>query len=821
LLLTSVVFAADPLYKNPQAPIEARINDLLSRMTLEEKVAQLGGDQTAMSTPRNDRLGIPQLLMSDGPLAVRWDKSTVFPGGLAMAASWDVDLVTRIGAALGREFRGKGRYIALGPCINLMRDPRGGRSFEGMGEDPYLIGRLATAYVLGMQSEKCVSVVKHYACNNQEDGRGENDVHVDERTLREVYLPHFRAVVRDGHALGIMAAYNKVNGEHCAENTHLLRDILKDDWGFEGFVVSDWGACHSTVESINGGLDCEMPTASFYDNRLVAAVKAGKVKEATIDDSVRRILRLKFWSGEFDRPVKPNEKAVNTKQHQQLALEAAREAIVLLKNDGNLLPLNRASVHSIAVIGPNAAVARPDGGGSAQGTPYYATDPLTSIRNHAAPGTEIVYAQGCPMPNEGTLSPIPSSALAPPDAAPDVHGLRGEYFANQNVQGQPVLTRVDPIVGFDWGTGSPDAKVPSEHFSARWTGTFTPPTSGDYLIGTGTDDGGRLWIDDKLVIDDWRDHGYEEHRARMALQAGRSYKIRMEYYQNTGLALAKLVWQEPGKPVDTFAEARDAARKCDVAVVVVGTSPGIESEGHDRDTLALPEGQDALIKAVAEANPKTIVAMVTGSVCLVSPWINNVSAAVQAWFDGQEGGTALADVLFGDYNPGGKLAVTLPRSDEQLPPFNNSYETVAEGRGYRYYDAQKINPEFPFGYGLSYTTFRYGAATVSPQTASTSTPITVKVDVTNAGKRAGAEIVQLYVHASGVAAPRPPQELKAFARLYLQPGEKKTATLTIKPEDLGYWDVTARRFITETGAYEVRVGSSSRHIRARGTFTLQ
>lgn len=822
-LVASSCSAEQPLYKDPQAPIQQRVEDLLKRMTLQEKIAQLGGDRTGMSTPENTRLGIPGFKMSDGPYGVRWDKSTCFPTLLAAGATFDPAMVERMGVDLGQEFRGKGRYVALGPCINVIRDPRGGRSFETFGEDPYLIGQLAAAYVRGEQSQKVVSVVKHFDCNNQEDGRGVNDVRVGERVLHEVYLAGFRAAVEQGGALGIMAAYNKVNGTYCAANHHILTDILKDSWGFKGFVVSDWGACHSTVGSINGGLDVEMPTANFFGKPLLDAVKSGAVSEQTIDDAVRRVLYTKFWAGVFEKPVVPDESKVNTPAHQALCLDMAREAMVLLKNKGGLLPLDASKIKSIAVIGPNAAVARPCGGGSSQINPYFAVSPLEGLQSKVGKGVRVDYLQGCMLTGNENMMPVPASALRPPAAAGAAgkQGLLGDYFANQDLQGKPKLTRVDPQVNFDWGGGAPADGMPVDHFSVCWTGTLVPTKTGSYVLGTTSDDGVRLYLNGKLLIDQWHDQGATSYSARAQLEAGHEYQIKIEYYENTGLAVARLTWAPPNQEANPFAAVRALARKDDVAIVCVGDGPSIESEGKDRETLDLPGLQDELVQAVASSNPHTIVAMVSGSAMLMDKWISRVPAVIQVWFPGEEEGNALADLLFGDADPSGRLPVTFPASEAQLPPFDNNYETIAEGRGYRYYEGAGIKPQFPFGYGLSYTTFRYGPASVTPAQVSPTGTTRVTFRITNAGRRAGTAVPQLYVHAIAPLVPWPVKRLEGFHRVELKPGQSATVTFDVTPQDLAYWDTEQKAFVTAPGRYELQVGKSSADIQSRVTLRVR
>ena len=796
-----------PTYLDSKAPIEDRIEDLLSRMTLEEKIKQLGGDETGFSTPDNERLGIPGFKMADGPHGVRHGKATCFPGSLGQACSWDTDLISRIGQALGKEFRGKGRYVGLGPCINIIRDPRGGRSFETMGEDPYLTSQLATAYVKGLQSQKVIAVPKHYACNNQENDRGINNVIVSERSLRELYLPVFRACVEDGGAMGIMSAYNKVNGLYNSENPYLLTNVLKNEWGFKGIVISDWGACHSTAASANAGLDVEMPHADYFGQSLLDAVENWEVPEEKINEAVRRVLRTKFWAGVFENPVEPDESAVNTPEHQALALEAARKAIVLLKNEKSALPLNKEKIKKIAIIGPNADVARPTGGGSSYIIPYYAVSALEGIRNKVGDDVQIDVVRGCNLGIEDSFYAIKN--LKPTNK--DQCGLLGEYYNNMYLSGEPAVRKIDASVDFDWGGESPINGINNDGFSVRWTGKLTPEKTGEYELATTTDDGSRLFLDGKLIIDDWQDHPTETHSVKVTLEAEHEYDIRFEYYENGGGAVAKLGWNMPEekKQDGTFAEARKAAGQADVAIVVVGTNAQIETEGRDRNTLALPNQQDELIEAVLQANPNTIVVLISGSAVLMDKWIDKVPAVLECWFNGQEAGNAIADVLFGNYNPSGKLPITFPLNEQQLPSFGNDYETAGESRGYRYYEKQNLKPLFPFGYGLSYTSFKYSNLKVKPQLCKLSDTVTVSVDVSNTGKQTGDEIVQLYVGDVKASVERPLKELRGFNRVTLQPGQTKTVTFTLGSDAFAFYDVDAKKFVTEPGAFKIMAGTNS------------
>jgi beta-glucosidase len=708
--------------KNAASSVDPRVKALLTQMTLEEKATMLSGSGWMESAPIA-RLGIPGIKMADGPMGVRsWVGSsaltssvtgpmkvetTSFPSGVAMAATWDTALVEREGKAIGQEVKALGRDMILGPTVNINRVPLWGRNFEGYGEDPYLAGQLAVAYVHGVQSEGVIPSVKHFDANNQEFERHRIDEKIDERTLHEIYLPAFKAAVQQGGAWSVMSCYNKVNGEHCAESDYLLNQVLKKEFGFKGFVVSDWASTYSTVPTVNAGMDLEMPGGPQLQamlarpraqeqgssggwltaDKVLAAVKAGQISEATLNDNVGRILRVIIESGIMDHPHAGGGE-VDTPEEQKVARDGETEGIVLLKNEGGLLPLDATKVHSIAVIGPNAVVARTGGGGSSLVRPKYSVSPLAGIQKRAGAGIQVTSALGV--------------------------GMEGE----------------DPA------------------------------------------------------------HDTAEARER------------------------------------DMKEATDAAAKADVAVVVVGRYNKLESEGFDVKTMDLPVGQDELIAAVEKANPHTVVVLNTGDPVTMTKWIDATPALLDMWYGGQEGGNALAAILFGDANPSGKLPVTLPKRFEDSPaaknyPGENLETNYGEGIyvGYRYYDTKNVEPQFPFGYGLSYTTFAYsdlkvGEVVVMNGNKRLSGPL-VQVNVRNTGSRAGAEVVELYVHDGHTKIDRPAHELKAFERVELQPGETKTVTLPLERSAFEYWSPVTKQWVLDPGTFEVQIGASSRDIRLR------
>ncbi len=822
------------VYKDPTAPLEARVSDLLDRLTLTEKLELLGG--TGFGTKPIERLGLPAMGMCDGPVGVRGGgegthgPATVFPSGIAMAATWDPELVERIGTGIGRELlnKGVGSHMILGPCVNIHRTPLGGRNAESFSEDPYLASRMTVAYIRGVQGTGAAACVKHYACNNQELQRGSINVRVDERALREIYLPAFRAAVQEAGVWGVMNAYNKVNGPHCSANVYLLNQVLRTDWGFDGCVMTDWGGAHNTIGVANGGTDLEMPTGAFMNpTRLEPLIADGIVTRQTIDDKVRRILRTIIRVGLLDKPHTPDNSVVGCREHRDLVREAGAAAIVLLKNEDGVLPLDPAKLSSVAVIGPNAAQNRTSMGGSGYVQPVENVHALDALRARLGETVRINYARGAALGDEA-LAAIPTEFLRPQTG--EGTGLTVRFTSGRELEGEPLLTRTDATVDFRWGAGAPDDRVPSDNFSARWTGRLVPAVSGEYTLGLTSDDGSRLFVDDRPLIDLWRDHAMETATARIALEAGREYDLRVEMYENTGEAGIVLGWRVPGATADNdplILEATAAARQSDVAILFLGVSSQLESEGRDREDLELPGLQNALVEAVVAANPRTIVVLTGGSPLMIGGWLDRVPAVLSAWYLGELGGQSTADVLFGDVNPSGKLPDTLAARREDYPDYGNypgagGNVDYAESIyvGYRHFDKHQIEPLFPFGHGLSYTTFEYSDLSISPARFAPDGQVTVGLTVRNTGTRAGEEVVQLYIHDTEPRIDKPVRELRGFSKLALRPGESKTVTMTLDPEDLAYCDVEGKSWRADAGRYELQVGASSRDIRLRGELEL-
>ncbi|MGA9350535.1 MAG: glycoside hydrolase family 3 C-terminal domain-containing protein [Anaerolineae bacterium] len=843
--------------------MKERIEELLGQMTIEEKVSMLAGSAMWYTTPV-ERLGIPAIKVTDGPNGARGGgsfagglTSACFPVGIALASTWNTELVERVGQALGEEARTKGAHILLAPTVNIHRSPLNGRNFESYSEDPYLSARMAVAFVKGVQSQNVGTAIKHYVCNDSEFQRNTISSEVGERALREIYLPPFKAAVQEAHAWSVMASYNKINGTFASENPYTLISILREEWGFEGLVMSDWFGTKSTAASVKGGLDLEMPGPPVWrGEKLLQAFQAGEVDEATIDESVRRLLGVIVKSGAFEDAEDRPERAVDKPEHRALARQVAAEGIVLLKNDRNVLPLSTDKVKSLAIIGPNAKGARIMGGGSSHVTPHYAVTPFDGIANRVGDAVKIGFEVGC---TNHKLLPLIHPAWLTPAGGQAGHGLTVEFFNNDDLSGAPVKTMLAESTELVW-FGEVDPEVNAAAFSARLTGQLTAPQAGRYTFGLSSAGQSRLYVDGQEVIDRWTGERPGELTFEMDLAAGQTCDLTVEYSKQSAVPFASLrLGCLPPMAEDAIARAAALAAASDVALVFVGLSDEWESEGFDRPDMELVGDQAALIEKVAAANANTVVVLNTGSPITMS-WLDKVAAVVQAWYPGQECGHAIADVLFGDVNPSGRLPQTFPRQLEDNPayinyPGENGRVHYGEGIfvGYRYYDKKKIEPLFPFGYGLSYTTFAYrnpsaalrrssgqgsghrlrlsAADTSTGLSASTSTGLSarvdadeglqVSVDVQNTGTRAGQEVVQLYVRDLESSLMRPEKELKAFAKVSLEPGQTRTVTLALNRESLAYYDDMERQWVAEAGEFEVLVGSSSRDIRESARFILQ
>jgi beta-glucosidase len=803
------------------ADVEKRVDSLVSKMTLEEKIEMIGGVNDFYTRPIK-RLGIPSLRMSDGPMGVHdYGLTTAYPAGIALAASWDTDLVQRFGVSMGKDARARGVHFILGPGMNIYRAPMCGRNFEYFGEDPFLASKIAVAAIQGIQSQRVIATAKHFAGNNSEFARMTLSSNIDERTLREIYLPAFESSVKDAKVGAVMDAYNLVDGIYMTQNNYLNNEILKKEWGFNGILMSDWGATHDGVGAAIGGLDLEMPSPTFMNgNALLPALKEGKLQLATLDDKVRRILRKAIEFGFFDQPQTDTEIPTFSQEGRQVALEAARGGIVLLKNSGNLLPLNASKVKTIAVIGPDAYPAVPSGGGSAETKPFSAVSFLEGISNRLGTKARVLYAVDTPNLDEVFEQ---SEFVTTPGGE---SGLKGEYFSNDALNGSPAMVRTDQHIHFDWGEGSFAPNQPIDHFSVRWTGYFVPKESGDYTFFSSADDGVRLYIGEEAVIDDWQPHAQTVDNYARHFEAGQAYKIRFEYFEAVGSAIAGFGVTRAESFIGRATKA--IAAKADAVIICVGFDPKTESEGSDR-TFQLPGGQDELIRQISAVNKNTIVVLTAGGNVDMTQWVDRVPAILHAWYSGQEGGTALAQILFGDYSPSGKLPVSFERRWEDNPTFHSYYPAKGESQvqysegvfvGYRHYDRAQTKPLFAFGHGLSYTTFEYSGLSVTPRAGNLNEPITVSFEIKNMGQREGAEVAELYVGDSHASVPRPVKELKGFAKLNLKPGESRRVTLTLDRRAFSFYDVKKKDWSAEAGEFTILVGGSSDDIRLQDKFTL-
>ena len=828
--------AASPAYLNSDLPLDSRLDDLISRMTLEEKISQM-----VNSAPAIERLGIPAYNWWNEGLhgVARAGRATVFPQAIGLAATWDADFMRRVAAAISDEARAKhhefsrrglrGIYQGLtfwSPNINIFRDPRWGRGQETYGEDPTLAGRMGAAFVQGLQGDdprylKAVSTPKHFAVHSgPEPNRHVFNAVVDERDLRETYLPQFEACVRAG-ALSVMCAYNRFAGEACCGSPRLLTEILRNEWKFQGYVVSDCGAIddmfqgHKVVSTqaeaaalgVKSG--CDLSCGTEYRS-LQEAVDKGLITEKEVDVSVKRLFRARFKLGEFD----PAEKvgyaqipysAVDSGENRALALEAARKSIVLLKNERKTLPLKK-DLEAIAVIGPNADDVEVLLG-NYNGTPVDPVTPLRGIREKVSAKTKVLSALGCEWAkNMPALEVIPSAAFRTTQGGQSVNGLTGEYFDNRDFQGEPALVRVDSQIDFNWWDGAPVEGFDADNFGVRWTGQLIPPVTGSYVLGGEGFNGFSLWLEDQLLAEFDGRHQSSKVYKTVSLVKGRPYTIKLEFFEVSGEAHMKLLWARPGRNAEQ--EALAAARQAKAVIMVMGLSPRLEGEemnvpvegfkGGDRLTLDLPALQENLLKKIAGLGKPVVLVLLNGSALSVNWAADNIPAIVEAWYPGQAGGTALADVLFGDYNPSGRLPVTFYKSVKDLPLF---VDYSMKGRTYRYFGGE---PLYPFGYGLSYAKFYY-TNLLAPRVVKMGRTADILVDVKNTGKVAGEEVVQLYVKDASATVPVPIRSLKGFQRISLAPGETKTVRFTVTPDMLSLIDDQNRR-IVEPGVFDISVG---------------
>jgi beta-glucosidase len=827
-----------PPYKNAALPLDTRVNDLVSRMSLEEKVSQMMN-----AAPPIERLDIPAYDWWNEALhgVARAGYATVFPQAIGLAATWDTSLMHQVADVISTEARAKhhdfirqnqhARYEGLtfwSPNINIFRDPRWGRGQETYGEDPYLTARLGVEFVKGLQGDdpkyfKVIATPKHYAVHSgPEPERHSFDAKAAERDLRETYLPAFRATIVEGKADSVMCAYNRTNTEPCCANKRLMTDILRGEWDFNGYVVSDCGAisdiwqghhfakseAEASAIAVKAGTD--LACGREYGS-LIQAVKNGLISESEIDTAVKRLMTARFHLGMFDPPEQVPYTRIpisenDTSAHRELSLKAARESIVLLKNDKNTLPLKK-NLKTIAVIGPNADVIEVLLG-NYNGTPSKYVTPLSGIRNVVSPMTKVLYSPGTYKIGTAAM-PIPASAFSVGGKG-SAAGLKGEYFNNRELHGEPALVRTDADVNFEWGAFSPSRKLTPQNFSVRWTGKLTPPISGKYSLGFAGNGWIRIYVDGQLLVEEFNNRRTKSITKEIDLQGARDYDLRFEYEEGANpYAAARLIWSPPNGEQSLHDDAIAKAKQADAVIVALGLSPLVEGEemevpfagfrGGDRTDIALPKAQEQLLEDVASLGKSMVLVLLNGSALAVTWARDHVPAIIDAWYPGEEGGTAIADVLFGDYNPAGRLPVTFYKSVDDLPPFT---DYRMQGRTYRYF---KGEPLFPFGFGLSYTKFKYDNLKLSSERISAGEGLTISADVTNVGESGGDEVVQLYVTHLAASVPVPIRVLAGFKRLTLKPGEKQRVSFNLVPDQMAITTDDGRRTV-EPAEFEISVG---------------
>ncbi|HTW46817.1 MAG TPA: glycoside hydrolase family 3 C-terminal domain-containing protein [Acidobacteriaceae bacterium] len=828
------VAAQGPIPDSPA--VEQQVNAMVAKLTLEQKLELIGG-QDSMFIRAEPAAGFPRLKMSDGPEGVRtWGPDTAYAGGIALAAAWDPALANRMGESIGEDARARGVNFLLGPGVDIYRAPMCGRNFEYFGEDPYLSGQTAAAYIRGVQSEGVIATVKHFDANNEEYDRHNVSSDMDERTLREIYLPAFEAAVKQGGAGAVMNSYNLLNGVHATQNKHLNLDILKGDWKFDGILMSDWDATYSAVGAANNGLDLEMPSGQFMNPKnLLPAVQSGQVSEATIDDKVRRIFRDAIRFGFLNRDQLDLGVPQFSQMGRQVAMQEALESITLLKNDGNLLPLNADSLHTLAVLGPDAWPAVPGGGGSSHVDAFAPVSIMTGLSNALGEKVKVLYAAGLPTTEEvfqQTEFYDPSGKV--PDNPWTGSQVKVETFDNPNFTGTPKVSAERRIATYRSEEWTPP--VPQRR-SIRYTAQFMPQKSEDYLFltGAGGSDAYKLIVDGKTVIDQPTREGQAPRYVELPLTAGKAASIELDYWPDAAYPRIGLGIRASDELVSP--EATKIAAMADAVVVAVGFNPSEESEGFDR-SFELPFGQDELIEAVAHANPHTIVTITAGGNVDMHRWLADVPALLHNWYPGQEGGRALAKILLGQHSPEGHLPVSFERSWAEnpvhdsyyaapVPPGQTPHVEYKEGVfiGYRYYTSSDVKPLFPFGFGLSYTTFSFSNLKVSSEAIGDNnklaTGYSVSFDVTNTGQRDGATVAQVYVGDPSAKVKRPVKELKGFEKVRLAPNETKHVTVTLDRRSLAYWSDEKNGWQVDPGQFVVFVGDSSENTPLTQDFQVQ
>ncbi|WP_257666090.1 beta-glucosidase [Parapedobacter tibetensis] len=873
VILTTLLGRAQqtPVYKNPHAPIEDRVKDLLARMTPEEKFWQLfmipgdldgvdkqqyknglfgfqvsagtkGGGAAGQLLSYNatenaltlakkvnaiqryfmeeTRLGIPMLAFDEALHGLVREGATAFPQAIGLAATFDTVLMGEVADAIAKETSARGIRQILTPVVNLANDVRWGRTEETYGEDPYLSSAIGVAFVGAFERQNIISTPKHFVANVGDGGRDSYPIHFSERFLEETHFVPFKAAFHQGGSRSVMTAYNAVDGSPATANDWLLNKKLKGEWGFTGFVISDASAVgganvlhytandypEASAQAITNGLDVIFQTEYEHYKLFIPPFLDGTIPKARIDDAVSRVLRAKFELGLFENPyVDEAEKLLTDKSHKGIARKAARESFVLLKNDNQTLPIS-SDINTILVIGEDATEARL-GGYSGPGNGKVSI--LEGIKSRAGDNLTVQYTKGSSRKTEN-VHPVPTDFLSHAGG----RGLKATYFDNVTYQGNPVLERIDETINFSWTLFAPDPKLPLDHYAIRWEGQLTPPETGDYRIGLEGNDGFRLYIDGELLIDRWRKESYHTTTETVTLEEGKAYTIKIEFHENRGNAHIKLVWDNGvvTNHREEIEKATQLAQQADMVIIAAGIEEG---EFLDRAMLSLPGNQEELINAICETGKPVVVLLVGGSAITMGEWLDDASAVLNVWYPGEEGGHAVADIVFGDYNPAGRLPITYPIHEAQLPLVYNHKPT---GRGDDYNNLSG-EPLFPFGFGLSYTTFEYSKLRLDKQSVDQGETTVASFTLTNTGKLAGEEVVQLYIRDLLSSVSRPVLELKGFQRVHLEAGESKELSFDITPDLLQMLDVDMN-ILVEPGDFRIMIGPSSRDLPLKANLSI-
>lgn len=790
---------------------EQRAKALVEKMTLEEKIDYISGVRSfyIRAIPR---LGIPEIRMADGPQGIRNNtQSTMYPSGILSASTWNRELVRELGNGLGRDAKARGVSILLGPGVNIYRSPLCGRNFEYFGEDPYLSSETAKQYILGVQDKGVIATVKHFAANNQEWSRHHASSDVDERTLQEIYFPAFRKAVQEAGVGAVMDSYNPINGVHATENAWMNIEILRKQWGFKGILMSDWTSVYSTVGAANGGLDLEMPVGKFMvKEKLIPVIENGIVKEKTIDEKVQHILQTLITFGLFDNPLEDKSIERDNAESKATALNLAREGIVMLKNDDNVLPLRKG--HTL-IIGPNADMI-PTGGGSGFVTPYSTVSVYEGM-------TQIKGNKKITLLSDSLLYKDISKNIFT-DISLKKQGFTGYYFKDKKLSGEPCHQGITTRINYAWKYGSPYPDIQDDHFSVQWKGVYKADQSGTIRFQISGDDGYRILVNGKTISGDWGNHALSSRNAFMQVEKDSLYQLQIDYFENVGEATIKFEAGMLDKNLLNY-----ELKKADNVVMCLGFDSNTESEGFDRP-FALPYGQEFLIDEVTKVHKNVITVINSGGGIDFRNWGNKVKAILMAWYPGQEGGKAIAEILTGKISPSGKLPISIEEKWEDNPTFNNYYDKrnvphkrvqYAEGIfvGYRGYDRTGKQPLYPFGFGLSYSQFTYENLQLRKKQKN---QVEVSFELKNTGKMNAAEVAQIYVKDCKASVPRPLKELKGYEKVFLKKGETKRITILLNEDAFSFYDTDKKNFVIEKGDFEILVGPSSSELPLKGIINL-